>query len=467
MSYFTWYLYYVEKSWRKKMAVLFNEKEFEELILKKAKEIEDPGVAELELKEYKKADLLEYLFYVYRFCKVLKENNILYLVRYGFYPSYMMEILGVDDFPDVLNEFPVSRYDNGKEDIFQIYIPNGFRDKVIELFSEITNCSEIPDKYGKIFFVENGKYHISLIQHTLLYKLSLLPRRIIQSVKPYDNDVINFMFEEDKKGYYMSNLYGCVIGNIKLWDDLISAAKPKRIKDFQIIYALRGAIFTDINLITKHIKEYGLGNIIYDEERFYEILCDQYDIDVEEAKDIKSRLNVFEGLNESHELILKSSCVPDYIIEELNVLHYLPSSKRSLVHLQLTYCLAYIKFYYRDEFLKTLPLHHNQAYVGPFFFIDNIVHGHLEHVNYFEQDLRFFDSQKSHLDFFDTLFIDGDYGNYPRGRVVFDNYNRIFIVYLDKSLMTEEIENSIKYTYCLLKERVVFKSDPQYTHDGL
>ena len=449
------------------MAVLFNEKEFEELILKKAKEIEDPGVAELEIEAYKKADLFEYLFYVYRFCKALKENNILYLVRYGFYSNYMMEILGVDDFPDVLNEFPISKYDNDKEDIFQIYIPNGFKDKAIELFSEITNCSETPDKYGKIFFGKNDKYHIRLIQDTFLYKLSLLPRKTIQSIKPNDKDVINFMIEEDKKGYYMSNLYGCVVGNIKLWDYLISVAKPKTIRDFQIIYALRSAVFTDIKLIAKHIKEHGLRNTIYDEERFYEVLCDQYDIDLEEAKDIKSRLNVFQGLNESHELILKSSGVPDYIIEELNVLHYLPSHKRSLVSAQLTYCLAYIKFYHRNEFLKTLPLHQNQAYVGPFFYIDNIVHGHLEHVNEFEQDLRFFDSHKSHLDYFETLLIDGDYGNYPRGRVVFDNYNKAFIVYLDKSLMTEEIENSIKFTYCLLKERVVFKSDSHYTHDGL
>ena len=449
------------------MAVLFNQKEFEALILKKAKEIDDPGVAELELEAYKKKDLLEYLFYVYRFCKALKKNKILYLVRYGFFPTYMMEILGVDDFPEVINGFPISKYDNDKEDIFQIYIPNGFKDKVIKLFSEITNCSEIPDKYGKIFFGENEKYQIKLIQHTFLYKLSLLPREIIQSIKPYDKDVINFMIEEDKKGYYMSNLYGCVIGNIKHWDDLISAAKPKTIRDFQIIYALRSAIFTDIKLIAKHIKEYGLRNTIFNEERFYELLCDQYDIDLEEAKDIKSRLNVFEGLSESHELILKSSGIPDYIIEELNVLHYLPSHKRSLVSAQLTYCLAYIKFYHRDEFIKTLPLQQKEAYVGPFFYIDNIVHGHLEHVNDFEQDLRFFDSHKSHLDYFDTLLIDGDYGNYPRGRVVFDNYNKIFIVYLDKSLMTEVVENKIKATYCLANERVVFKSDSHYTHDGL
>ena len=51
-----------ENSEDKKMAVFFNQKEFEALILKKAKEIVDPGVAELELEAYKKKDLLEYLF---------------------------------------------------------------------------------------------------------------------------------------------------------------------------------------------------------------------------------------------------------------------------------------------------------------------------------------------------------------------------------------------------------------------
>ena len=65
------------------------------------------------------------------------------------------------------------------------------------------------------------------------------------------------------------------------------------------------------------------------------------------------------------------------------------------------------------------------------------------------------------------LGIDGDYGNYPRGRVIFDNFHRKFIVYLDKALDKKEIKESIKLTYCLEEERTVFKRDAHYTHDFL
>ena len=50
------------------------------------------------------------------------------------------------------------------------------------------------------------------------------------------------------------------------------------------------------------------------------------------------------------------------------------------------------------------------------------------------------------MDFFDTLNIDGDYGNYPRGRVVYDSLKDKYIVYMDKSIMTEDIKPQL----CLL-----------------
>lgn len=68
---------------------------------------------------------------------------------------------------------------------------------------------------------------------------------------------------------------------------------------------------------------------------------------------------------------------------------------------------------------------------------------------------------------FDTLYIPGDYGNYPRGRVILDNTKKRFIVYMDKSLMIDEIKQQIKNMYELNGEKVVFKTDSHYTHDDL
>lgn len=92
------------------MAVLFNEKEFEELILKRGKEFGDIVAAEVELEAYQKSGCLEYLFYVYTFCNTLKEHNILYLAKLDDYPSYIMEILGVADSITFRNDLQSLRY---------------------------------------------------------------------------------------------------------------------------------------------------------------------------------------------------------------------------------------------------------------------------------------------------------------------------------------------------------------------
>lgn len=108
-----------------------------------------------------------------------------------------------------------------------------------------------------------------------------------------------------------------------------------------------------------------------------------------------------------------------------------------------------------------------KGYVGPFFYINNKIYARLESVREFEESLPFYDSSLSHIRMFDTLYMSGDYGNYPRGRVIFDNAKKKFIVYMDKSLMNDEIKQQIKNMYELNGEKVVFKTDSHYTHDDL
>ena len=150
------------------MAVLFNEKEFEELILEKGKEFGDPVVVEVELEAFKNAGHLEYLFFVYKFCLALEENEIPYLIRYDDYPSYMIQILGLDC-PDTENRLQNWKYDRKRKDEFQIYIPNGMRKKAISLFSEITYVEfDIDDADSPFTLVINHKYHLDIIQHLSL-----------------------------------------------------------------------------------------------------------------------------------------------------------------------------------------------------------------------------------------------------------------------------------------------------------
>ena len=90
------------------MAVLFNEKEFEELIIKKGKEYGDLIAAEVELEAYKNAGHLDYLFFVYKFCLALEEHKIPYLVKFDSYPSYVMRILGVNS-PLIRNKIQIKK----------------------------------------------------------------------------------------------------------------------------------------------------------------------------------------------------------------------------------------------------------------------------------------------------------------------------------------------------------------------
>ena len=448
------------------MAVLFHQKDFEELIIRKGKEFGDLVAAEVELEAYKNSEHLEYLFYVYTFCRTLKENNILYSVRYDDYPSYIMEILGVDNIHHFRFDRQSSKYGPIRNNRFKIYIPAGKRDDAIDLFCQIVSCSIHSDDEFLLHFGKDEEYQIELYQHVYLFRLSKIDKTAIDDIH-LDESVINYMIQVDDKGYYMPNLFGCVFGSIESWYELINVIKPKSIQDLQKITSLMSCMFNNRKLLIKHIEEYGLANIIRCREQLYSILCDGYDIPKERVDVIRGSLIHLHRLSESDELILQSNEVPNYIIAQLNNIYYLAYEASSIVSIELIYQLAYLKFYYRDDFLKSLPSFKRQAYVGPFFYIDGCVHAHTESIKEFDLDLRFFDSKMTHYFFFFSLMMDGDYGNYPRGRVIYDNFHQQFIVYLDRSLMKKEIEEKIKYTFFLQKEKVVFKSDAQYTHDGL
>ena len=109
-------------------------------------------------------------------------------------------------------------------------------------------------------------------------------------------------------------------------------------------------------------------------------------------------------------------------------------------------------------------------YVGPFFYIDgkfkclkmDVTDG------IFGED--FINHPSSHFEFFNSFNTDDslDYGNYPRGRVVFNNRTNEFYIYVDKSLYDKiELIDEIKKIYNLTGYNNIVKKDSHYRSDAL
>ncbi len=120
----------------------------------------------------------------------------------------------------------------------------------------------------------------------------------------------------------------------------------------------------------------------------------------------------------------------------------------------------------REE--KEYPLiTHKRSFVGPFFYIGGSLYAYKDPMWRHDPKERFHNAEISHFDYFDRLHMEGDYGNYPRGRVIYDAFRDKFLVYLDKSLMSQGIKDLILKAYNLEKRYVLFRRDEHYTHDDL
>ena len=108
-------------------------------------------------------------------------------------------------------------------------------------------------------------------------------------------------------------------------------------------------------------------------------------------------------------------------------------------------------------------------YVGPFFYIDGKFKCLKMDVTDGEFGERFINHPTSHFDFFNSFNIDDsiDYGRYPRGRVIFNNFTNEFYIYVDKSLYDKkELMEEIKKIYNLTGYNNIVKKDSHYTHSG-
>lgn len=79
--------------------------------------------------------------------------------------------------------------------------------------------------------------------------------------------------------------------------------------------------------------------------------------------------------------------------------------------------------------------------IGPFFYIDGKIFTHKISVEQGKVRGDRIDNPYSHEQLYDDYFNSGDYINFPRGRVVWDNENRMAIIYIDTCI--EKVDGAI------------------------
>jgi len=113
--------------------------------------------------------------------------------------------------------------------------------------------------------------------------------------------------------------------------------------------------------------------------------------------------------------------------------------------------------------------------IGIFWFYGNTVIGRARELSDGEENTTgLLDSPDSHIDLWenDPTFIipfielrDEEYQKTPRGRVIYSTQEQQTIVYMDKSLHTSKIKNTISTFFQLDKKHTSWKMDAHYTTD--
>lgn len=109
-------------------------------------------------------------------------------------------------------------------------------------------------------------------------------------------------------------------------------------------------------------------------------------------------------------------------------------------------------------------------YVGPFFYINNRLRGKRMKITCGRYEDKYINHPLGHYELFKSINLDedDDYGHYPRGRVIYNNMNNEFYIYVDKSLYgNEEIIKEIKKYYNLSGSNVRVRKDEHYTYDRM
>lgn len=277
----------------------------------------------------------------------------------------------------------------------------------------------------------------------------------LSDIKFFDNEIISYIIKEFDYAHYLPSLQGCYFNNFNDLYNLVNLVKPKNIGEFILILNLVNSKFHSKKLILKDIKEYGINSIITSKPKLLSYLIkSNNNLNYDEAIKLINNL-------EKLKLSISDFNLSNYLKEEILNIKNLFKLSDSTKLFNNIYYLAYFKIHYEDIFYDTL-IKEEGSFVGPFFYIDSKVYAYKEKVESFNVKLLYFDSNMGHMLFFNTLNKYGEYSYYPRGRVLFDNLNKIYRIFIDKSLNKAKIKEEIINEYKLKNKKVKFCYDEHY-----
>ena len=279
--------------------------------------------------------------------------------------------------------------------------------------------------------------------------------------------IFSFVFCPDYGGYSMPNLQGCLPFPLPDFYEALNAANPKCFEEFVAVVGLCLAEFRNRKKAVASIRENGLEMTIHSFESLERLLLSYELLDTDVRIIIEDILNGRGRLNEWQYLALKSHEVPSSVLYQFRNIVSLPSEAASVLVASAILEASRLKLTYGYLFEEKDPLRARKGFVGPFFYINGKILSKKLPIGRFDCRDRFFDVDTSHMELFETLGLDGDYGNYPRGRVLYDNFHGRFVVYVDADLMNKSEKEEIKRHFGLDGQKTVFRRDEHYTHDGL
>ena len=426
-----------------------------------------------EIDIYESIGYVDYLYVVYVFIKKLEESNILYSLHHiHSMSSVLAYLLGLDNLEDIDYPFihTFIEYDKTKIPVVNVCVAANKKQEAVQILDSLVCINYSISSFNAYYFGDNNQFHISVITSPFLDRIQTLEELTGLSSKMVplnDQNVIERMLEIDENSYFLPALAGCTLGNIKELYSYINIVKPRSLFDLIKINSITRSVYINQKRAMNDLKKNGIDFFIYSLEELQYLLVDIYDVDEVDAFYIVKDVSHGKILMEYQLNLLKSHAVPEYIINQFSNIKYLHYLGYSYMEMKYIYQLSYYKLYYPKEFSFLLSLPYQDSYVGLFFYFFNRLYSYNTKMSDFDPLRRFFDSDISHFDYFASLSTDGDYGNYPRGRVIFNNFEKMFYVYMDKTLMNEKYKREIIEKYNIDENRTIFKRDLHYRHDGL
>ena len=396
--------------------------------------------ARKEIKLFQATSGLEYLFFVKKLVKGLREKGIACgMAHLSNGSSVLAYLLGINPLNPIKYGlyngliFKERFYDDSLPPRFDFSIPLSQRDEALDLLNQMSPINQEQSPGSVLSFVDK------------CYRIA-----------------------DDPKGYYLPNLKGCIYGTYQELYEVLDIVKPQSIEEFAKVICLRDSFFLSRKCMVSQLKTYGIDGMILSREDLLDTLINRYDIEEQRAFEIHFDLHRSHRLNESQELLLRSHEVPERIMEQLTNIRFLSYRSRALQDAALAYALAKRKMVDPERFKKVTHLRWGRYYVGPFFVIGGKLFAYKESLDNHDPYERFINASLSHMEYFDTLGIDADYGNFPRGRVLYDAFQGKFLVYMDRALFRKmALREKIREEYGLCISNTIFLHDSHYQHDGL